>query len=213
MSGAPRPQYPVNLIVEGRPCLVVGGGAVAARKVEGLLACGGLVHVVAPEVGDEVRALAPPVTFDVRPYRAGEAASYRLVIAATDSPDVNRAVFTDGERAGVWVNGADDPDNCSFTLPSVLRRGALLVTVSTGGRSPALASWLRARLEAELGPEYELLLELLATERDAIRAAGRSTAGVDWRSALDSGMLDMIREGQLVKARERLQACLSSSSD
>ena len=212
MSG-PTPQYPVNLIIEDRPCLVVGGGAVAARKAQGLLACGGRVHVVAPEIGDEVRALAPPATLEARPYRRGEVASYRLVIAATDSPEVNRAVFTDGERAGVWVNGADDPDNCSFTLPSVLRRGALLVTVSTSGRSPAVASWLRARLEAELGPEYETLLELVATERDAMRASGRPTEGVDWRSALDSGMLDMIREGQLVKARERLQACLSSSSD
>jgi precorrin-2 dehydrogenase/sirohydrochlorin ferrochelatase len=213
MSGRTPRHYPVNLIVEDRPCLVVGGGPVAARKVEGLLACGANVHVVALAVGAEVRALAPPVTFEARAYRRGEVAAYRLVIAATDSPDVNRAVFTDGEAAGVWVNGADDPDNCSFTLPSVLRRGALLVTVSTGGRSPALASWLRLRLENELGPEYETLLELLATERDAIRAAGRSTEGVDWRSALDSGMLDMIREGQLVKARERLQACLSSSSD
>jgi precorrin-2 dehydrogenase/sirohydrochlorin ferrochelatase len=213
MSGRTPRHYPVNLIVEDRPCLVVGGGSVAARKVEGLLACAANVHVVALAVGAEVRALAPPVTFEARAYRRGEVAAYRLVIAATDSPDVNRAVFTDGEAAGVWVNGADDPDNCSFTLPSVLRRGALLVTVSTGGRSPALASWLRLRLENELGPEYETLLELLATERDAIRAAGRSTEGVDWRSALDSGMLDMIREGQLVKARERLQACLSSSSD
>jgi precorrin-2 dehydrogenase len=213
MSGPTPRHYPVNLIVVDRPCLVVGGGPVAARKVEGLLACGGRVHVVAPAVGDEVRALAPPVTFEVRPYHRGEVASYRLAIAATDSPEVNRAVYADGESAGVWVNGADDPDNCSFTLPAVLRRGALLVTVSTGGRSPALASWLRRRLETELGPEYETLLELLATERDAIRAAGRSTEGVDWRSALDSGMLDMIREGQLVKARERLQACLSSSSD
>jgi precorrin-2 dehydrogenase/sirohydrochlorin ferrochelatase len=213
MSGPTTRHYPVNLILEDRPCLVVGGGAVAARKVEGLLACGGRVHVVAPTVGDEVRALAPPATFETRPYRRGEAAAYRLVIAATNSPEVNHTVFVDGEHAGVWVNGADDPDNCSFTLPSVLRRGALLVTVSTGGRSPALSAWLRRRLEAEVGPEYETLLELLATERDAIRAAGRSTEGVDWRSALDSGMLDMIREGQLVKARERLQACLSSSSD
>jgi precorrin-2 dehydrogenase/sirohydrochlorin ferrochelatase len=212
MSGTPR-QYPVNLILQDRRCLVVGGGTVAARKVEGLLACEARVHVVAPCIGEEVSRLAPPVTFETRPYRAGEAADYRLGIAATDSHVVNHTVFADGERAGVWVNGADDPDNCSFTLPSVLRRGPLLVTVSTSGRSPALSSWLRAQLEVELGPEYETLLDLLAGERDAIRAAGRSTEGLDWRSALDSGMLDMIREGQLIKARERLQACLSSSSD
>jgi precorrin-2 dehydrogenase/sirohydrochlorin ferrochelatase len=210
---APAPQYPVNLIVAGRPCLVVGGGPVAARKVEGLLACGARVHVVAPDLSDAVRALTPPATCDARRYRPGEAASYRLVVAATGSPEVDGAVFADGEAAGVWVNSADDLEHCSFTLPSVLRRGALVVAVSTSGRSPALSSWLRARLEDDVGPEYATLLELLAAERDAIRAAGRSTEALDWRSALDSGMLDMIRAGELNKARERLQACLSSSSD
>jgi siroheme synthase-like protein len=135
------------------------------------------------------------------------------VVAATGSPEVDGAVFADGEAAGVWVNSADDLEHCSFTLPSVLRRGALVVAVSTSGRSPALSSWLRARLEDDVGPEYATLLELLAAERDAIRAAGRSTEALDWRSALDSGMLDMIRAGELNKARERLQACLSSSSD
>jgi precorrin-2 dehydrogenase/sirohydrochlorin ferrochelatase len=207
------PLYPVNLVVENRPCLVVGGGAVAARKAEGLLRCGARVHVVAPVVGDEVRRLAPPVTYEARPYRSGEVDGYRLVVAATGSREVNHAVFTDAERAGVWVNGADDPENCSFTLPAVLRRGSLVVTVSTDGRSPAFASWLRGRLDATLGPEYETLLELVAGEREAILAAGGSTEGLDWRSALDSGMLDMIREGHLVEARERLQTCLSSSSD
>jgi precorrin-2 dehydrogenase/sirohydrochlorin ferrochelatase len=205
--------YPVNLIVENRPCLVVGGGALAAAKIEGLLACGARVHVVAPVIGDEVQALVPPATHEARPYRDGDAVSYRLVVAATGRPDLNRAVFIDCEAAGVWVNASDDPEHCSVTLPSVMRRGPLTIAVSTSGRSPALSSWLRSRLEIDVGPEYETLLELLATERDAIRATGRSTEGLDWRSALDSGMLDLIREGQLIKARERLQACLSSSSD
>jgi precorrin-2 dehydrogenase/sirohydrochlorin ferrochelatase len=203
----------VNLVVDGRRCLVVGAGAVAARKAEALVGCGARVHVVAPVIGDAVRALEPRVTVEVRHYRAGEAAEYRLVIAATGSSEANRLVYEDCERAGVWVNAADDPPNCSFTLPSVLRRGPLLVTVSTSGRSPAVSSWLRTRLAAEVGPEFETLVELVAAERDAIRAGGRSTEGLDWQSALDSGMLDMIRAGQLVKARERLQACLSSSSD
>jgi precorrin-2 dehydrogenase/sirohydrochlorin ferrochelatase len=201
----------VNLVVEGRPCLVVGGGAVAARKVEGLLACGAHVHVVAERVGEEIRAL--PVTWEERSYTPGEVAGYRLAIAATDVPGVNAAVFEDGEAAGVWVNGADDPDHCSFTLPAVIRRGPLMVTVSTGGRSPALASWLKERLASQLGPEYEALLDLLADEREAVRAAGRSSEGLDWHKALDSDMLELIKNGHLADARERLQACLSSSSD
>ena len=203
--------YPVNLIVDGRPCLVVGGGTIAARKVAGLRACGAAVHVVAPAVSDAVRA-QPGVTWAERPYAPSDLEGRRLVITATDDASVNAAVFADAEAAGVWVNGADDPAHCSFTLPSVLRRGGLMITVSTGGRSPALAVWLRERLEAEIGPEFEVLLDLLAAERDSIRATGRSSEDVDWRRALDSDMLNLIRSGDVTHAKERLHTCLSSSS-
>lgn len=205
-------QYPVNLVLDGRRCLVVGGGTVALRKVQGLLACGGRVTVVAPRLAAELRMLSE-VTIEERSWRPEDLAGMWLVIAATDDPAVNRAVYDAGQEAGVWVNGADDPANCSFTLPSVVRRGDLQVAVSTGGRSPALASWLRRRLEGQIGPEYAVLLDLLATERDGLKAAGVSTEGLDWRSALDSDMLDLIRTGDLAHARERLQTCLSSSSD
>lgn len=205
-------QYPVNLVLDGRRCLVVGGGRIALRKVEGLLACGARVTVVAPRVDPELRAL-PGVTVAERAWDAGDMAGMWLVIAATDDPSVNRAVFDEGQRTGTWVNGADDPANCSFTLPSVIRRGDLQITVSTGGRSPALATWLRRRLEGEIGPEYAALLDLLAGERDGLKAAGKSTEGLDWQSALDSDMLGLIRNGDLAHARERLQTCLSSSSD
>jgi len=205
------PSYPVNLVVDGRPCLVVGGGRVAARKVAGLRASGARVHVLAPSV-DAALKDAPGVTWEERAYRTGDAAGYRLVIAATDDRAVNGDVAADAERQGVWVNSADDPERCSFTLPSVVRRGPLMVSVSTSGRSPAVARWLRERLDEEIGPEYEVLLDLVASERDAMKAVGRSTEDVDWRAALDSDMLELIRSGQVTRARERLQACLSSSS-
>jgi len=205
-------QYPVNLVLDGRQCLVVGGGNIARRKVEGLLACGARVRVVAPRIDAGLRLLTD-VTFDERRWQPDDFDGVWLVIAATDDPAVNRAVYTAGQRAGIWVNGADDPANCSFTLPSVVRRGDLQVAVSTGGRSPALSQWLRRRIEGEIGPEYAVLLDILATERDGLKAAGRSTEGLDWNSALDSDMLDLIRTGDLAHARERLQTCLSSSSD
>ena len=204
------PLYPVNLLVAGRRCLVVGGGPVAARKAEGLVACGAEVHVVATEVGPEVRALAG-VTWEERAYQAGEAAGYRLVMTATGAPEVDAGVFADGEAAGVWVNSADDPAHCSVTLPAVVRRGPVVLTVSTGGHSPALAVWLKERLAAQIGPEYEVLAGLLSEERDAVQAAGRSTEDLDWQSALDSDMLDLIRSGRVQQAKERLHACLSSS--
>ena len=111
----------------------------------------------------------------------------------------------------MWVNSADDPASCSFMLPSIVRRGPITLAVSTGGRSPALARWLRARISDELGPEYEVLAEILGDQRDAIRAQGRSTEGLAWQSALESDILDLIRAGHIDQARERLQACLSSS--
>jgi siroheme synthase-like protein len=200
------PPYPVNLLLAGRRVLVVGGGAVAASKVAGLLAAGATVHVVAPEVSAEVRAQA--VTWDERAYDRGEVEGYRYVVACTDDPDVNRAVFDDGEAAGIFVNAADDPAHCSATLPARLDRGHLLVTVSTSGHSPALAGWLRDRLAEELGPEYETLVTVLADARTQLSAQGRSAPAVDWRRALDSGMLDLIRDGRPGEATARLAAML-----
>ena len=203
--------YPVNLRLAGRRCLVVGGGAVATQKVRGLLECGAVVTVVAPEVSDELAALEG-VSCERRRYRPGEVEGYRLVIAATDDPAVNEAVYLDGEAHGVWVNSADDPDHCTVTLPAKIRQGPLLVTFATGGRSPAVATWLRRRYTGEFGPEYVTLIDLLAEVREQLRQEGRSSEGLDWQPALDSGMLDLIREGRLAEAKERLQACLSSSS-
>jgi precorrin-2 dehydrogenase / sirohydrochlorin ferrochelatase len=205
------PLYPVSLLVAGRRCLVVGGGAVAARKVGGLLDAGAVVHVVARRVGPEVRALGA-ATWEERDFAAEDLAGARLAFAATDDPAVNAAVLAAGEAAGVWVNAADDPANCSFTLPAVARRGPVTVAVSTGGHSPALAGWLARQVADRLGPEHEVLAELLSQQREEVRAAGRSTEGLDWQSALNSDMLDLIRAGKVQQAKERLQACLSSSS-
>jgi siroheme synthase-like protein len=198
--------YPVVLLLEGRKVLVVGGGAVAASKVEGLVAAGAAVHVIAREVGEAVRA--QPVTWEERPYADGDVAGYRFVVAATDDPEVNARVFRDGEAAGVFVNAADDPAHCSATLPARLDRGPLLVTVSTSGHSPALAGWLRDHLAEGLGPEHDALLELLAAARAELAARGRSRPAADWRAALDSGMLDDIRAGRPAEAEQRLRAAL-----
>jgi len=204
------PLYPVSLLVAGRHCLVVGGGAVAARKVGGLLDAGAVVHVVARRVGPEVRALG--ASWEERDFAAEDLGGARLAFAATDDPAVNAAVLAAGEAAGVWVNAADDPANCSFTLPAVVRRGPVTVAVSTGGHSPALAGWLARQVADRLGPEHEVLAELLSQQREEVRAAGRSTEGLDWQSALNSDMLDLIRAGKVQQAKERLEACLSSSS-
>ena len=206
------PAYPVNLLVAGKRCLVVGGGIVAAQKARGLVEAEAVVHVVAPRISDELRDV-PGVTWDERGYVVDDLTGCALVITATDDPAVNHQVYLDADARGIWVNAADDPVNCTFTLPARVRRGDLLVTVSTGGHSPAVASWLRRRLENDIGPEFETLLELIAGERERLQREGTSTEGVDWQNAIDSGkLLELIREGRLAEAKERLQACLSSSS-
>jgi siroheme synthase-like protein len=205
MVVAARP-YPVVLLLEGRPVLVVGGGAVAAAKAAGLVAAGAVVHVVGREVSEAVRAL--PVTWEERPYRPGEVQGYRFVVACTDDPAVNGQVFRDGEGAGVFVNAADDPAHCSATLPARFERGPILVTVSTSGHSPALAGWLRDRLGEQLGPEYEDLVAMLAEARASLAGQGMARPVADWRSALDSGMLDDLRAGRHTEAREQLRRVL-----
>jgi siroheme synthase-like protein len=207
--------YPVNLLVAGRRCVVVGGGRIAARKIEALLDAGADVHVVAPALNDEVRAWRDTgrLHAEEREFKAGDLDDAWLATTATDDPAVNRAVFEAGEERRIWVNSADDPEHCSFTLMSVIRQGDLVVTIGTGGRSPALAAWLKDRLAAELGPEYAEACDLLSEARDALRAEGRSTETVDWRRALDSGMVELIRNGKAAEAKELLEACLSSSSD
>lgn len=200
----------MNLVLRGRPVLVVGGGAVATSKVAGLLEGGADdITVVAPEITDDLADM--PVKVERRAYEQGEAADFRLVVTATDEASVNRQVFEDADAAGVWVNSADDPANCSFTLPSRVRQGNLLVTFATGGHAPAVAVWLRRRFESEFGQEYHEALELVSAERERIKAAGGSTEGLGWQEALDGGLLDLLRAGRHPEAQELLRTCLSSS--
>ncbi|HTV11568.1 MAG TPA: bifunctional precorrin-2 dehydrogenase/sirohydrochlorin ferrochelatase [Acidimicrobiales bacterium] len=203
------PVYPVTLLLSGRSCLVIGGGQVASRKAAALVAADADVHVVATEVGPEMRELEGLASIEERPYRPGEVTGHWLAIAATGDPAVNQQVFDDGEEARVWVNSADDPQRCSFILPAIARRGPVTVAVSTSGYSPALASWLKSELEAQLGPEIAELAELLAQARAALQAQGRATEGIDWRPGLDWAMLELIRQGRRAEAKERIEACLS----
>ena len=142
--------YPVMLQVAGRRCLVVGGGRVALRKVEGLIAAGADVTVIAPEIDARIEALSDVITIERRAYDAGDVTGFRLVITTTNDAAVNARVFDDAEAAGIWVNSADDIDHCSFTLPAVHRDGAVTVAVATDGQSPAFAAWLRDRVRDAL---------------------------------------------------------------
>ncbi|HUZ11118.1 MAG TPA: bifunctional precorrin-2 dehydrogenase/sirohydrochlorin ferrochelatase [Acidimicrobiales bacterium] len=213
--GSASPVYPVALRVEGRRCLVVGGGRVAARKSGGLLSCGADVTLVAPVIDPAIVEQAHgggagpgSLTVRRRPYRPGEAAGFRLVVTATGIAEVDRAVAADADAAGVWVNSADDAEHCTFFLPSVHRDGPVSVAVSTGGASPALATWLRRRIAAELGPDLGVLAALLESARQRVKAAGRSTESVDWQALLNGPLPRLVRDGRLDRARELLEGPL-----
>jgi siroheme synthase-like protein len=200
----------VNLLVRDRRVVVVGAGRIAARKIEPLLDLGALVTVVAPEVGSEVRAWhdAGRVALLEREFRADDLDGAWLAVTATSDPNVNAAVSRAGDERRLFVNSADDPANCSFTLMSVVRRADLVVAIGTGGRSPALATWLKRHVATEMGAEYETLLEILSEAREELRSGGASSEDADWQRAFDSGILDLVRAGRIADAKELLRTCL-----
>ncbi len=166
--------YPVMLIVRGRRCLVVGGGGVALRKVQGLVEEGAEVTVVAPAAVGHLEAMAErgAIRLERRGYSEGEAAGYALVFAATDDPAVNRMAFDDAERAGVWANVADDPEAATFHLPARIRRGPLQIAIGSAGEAPFVVHRLRRLFERRLGAEWGEWLESAGRYRAAVRALG-----------------------------------------
>jgi precorrin-2 dehydrogenase len=148
--------FPMMVKLEGRKCVVVGAGAVAEEKIAGLLPHLPRVTVVSPLATKKIQkqARAGILTWKQRRFRSNDVAGSFLVIAATDSAAVNAAVFRACTARGVLCNSVDDPPNCDFFYPAVLRRGALQIAISTNGRSPALASRLRRELEQQFGPEW-----------------------------------------------------------
>ncbi|MGH9132473.1 MAG: precorrin-2 dehydrogenase/sirohydrochlorin ferrochelatase family protein [Ilumatobacteraceae bacterium] len=179
--------YPVVLDLHDVPVLVVGAGPVAARKIEGLLAAGAAVRVVAPEVAGELEQV---VEVRRRAYEPADLDGVRLVVTATGVETVDAAVAADARERGIWVNAADRPADCGFILPAIARQGAVSIAVSTDGRSPALARHLRDRIAPMLTPELAALAGELAAERAAIKQAGGSTEDHDWSPRIEAALGD-----------------------
>jgi siroheme synthase-like protein len=207
---------PAVLRLAGRPCLVVGGGPVAAHKARTLVAAGARVTVVAPQVADSIDGSAVgtpdhPASLEIerRPYEAGEAAQYDLVVTATGRSEVDRLVVADAVAAGVLVNSADGDSPGTVELPAVHRDGPVTVAVSTGGASPALARWLRNRIATSMPPGVAAIAGLLDEARAAMRGAGRPTGSVDWEAVLDGQVAPLVAAGKVDEARAALfDACL-----
>ena len=198
--------YPAMLRIARRRCVVVGGGRVAGRKVAPLLEAGATVLLIAPSCGPELEALAKQgrVRWEPRGYRSGDLEGAALAFAATDSPAVNAAVAAEAETRDIPVNVADDPAASTFHVPAVVERDGLVLTVSTGGRSPAFARRLRLELEALLSPERLALLELYAELRASLGEQDLRPDGVDWEAA-DERALELLRAGRPDQARQVLK--------
>ena len=204
--------YPIFLDMAGRPCVVIGGGAVAEQKVEGLLQVGAHVNVVSPDLTSKLASLVSQgrVRHIARPYQAGDLEGYVLAFVATDDYGVNAAVAEEGRERDVWVNAADDPSHCDFILPSVLRRGELMVAVATGGSSPALSRVIREELEGYFTEDYAALAEIVGKVRRELKGYSSLPGPEAWRNALDGNLRRLIREGKREEAKvyllERLGA-------
>ncbi len=196
--------YPVFLELKGRPCLVIGGGAISEGKVSGLLAAEAAVTIVSPTLSLPLseQLAEGQITWIERDYQEGDLEGYELCFAATDDGLVNAEARAEGQRRGVWVNAADDPANCDFILPSVVRQGKVVVAASTGGASPALARRLREELTAFLSEDYAGLADMLEEVRLEIRAAGVKIDGETWQRAIDPRTRALVAQRRMDAAKE-----------
>jgi precorrin-2 dehydrogenase/sirohydrochlorin ferrochelatase len=200
---------PIFLDVTGRKCVVVGGGEVAARKVEALLNAGAQVTVVSPRLSLPLDSLLARglVTHIARDYERGDIRGCILVYAATDDPKLHRELVAEARALGIPVNVADVPELCTFISPAVVNRGELQIAISTGGASPAFAARLRRELEDQFGTEYAMTLEVLRAARRRLHADEMDPADRMRRlkELADSALPDAIAVGD-VAAIERILA-------
>jgi precorrin-2 dehydrogenase/sirohydrochlorin ferrochelatase len=207
--------YPIALVnLQGERCVVIGGGRVAARKVTGLQAAGARPVVICPDLGHALQQQAELGQIEAirRTYQPGDLAGARLVIAATDDPETNESVWQEAQATGCLVNVVDDPARCNFHVPASVRRGALSISISTGGSSPLLAGRIRRTLEEQFDATYGPYLELLAGLRPVVQAQipDPSDRKLLWEELLDSDVFALLRSGESGLARQRAQMLIES---
>lgn len=204
--------YPVSLDIAGRLCVVVGGGRVAERKVQGLLAAGGRIRLISPEVTPGLMSLADlgAIEWQPRTYRPADLDGAFLVFVATDSPDVQRMVGCHARTAGLLINVADAPDECDFHVPATIRRGDLTLSIATNGRSPAVAAMVRRHLARTFGEEYGWLTRLAALLREQVLATAEDSdeARKLFAMILHDDIVEWLRHRRWDKLQHHLETVL-----
>lgn len=192
--------YPVHLDIQNRSCLVVGGGSVGTRKVATLLDCGANVTVISPVVSHRLREFATSGSIKLRerPYQSGDLDGMFLVIGATDDEELNRQISKEADRLNTLCNIADRPEVCNFILPSIVQRDDLVITISTSGRSPAMAKKLRKTLESQFGKEYGVFLKLMGAIRKKLLSTSHKPEAHKYlfEQLIEADLIAMIEKGK-----------------
>lgn len=205
--------YPIYIDLENKPVLVVGGGAVACRKVRTLLDYGASVRIISPRIVPDLKEMidGEHCQWTPKEYSEEDIQDSVLVFSCTEREEINARVAEDTKRNNRLINVVDDPDKCSFIVPSIMQRGGLSIAVSTAGSSPLVARQIRQELELLYGDEMKVYLELLRTWRQEIKKALPSEKRRQfWEEVTDGRVLDHIKKGQLKQAKEVIEDCFRS---
>ncbi|MCP4682259.1 MAG: bifunctional precorrin-2 dehydrogenase/sirohydrochlorin ferrochelatase [Desulfobacterales bacterium] len=185
--------YPIFIELEGKNVLVVGGGLVAQRKVETFLKYGASIYIVSRELTDKLKVLveAQNIRYIGEEFHEENLEGIFLVVAATDDKQLNHKISEGAHKRSMLINAVDQPDDCNFIVPSIVKKGDLSIAISTSGKSPALAKKIRKRLEAEYGSEYEIFLKIMGRLRNEILSKGLSQDKNSriFHEIVDSGIL------------------------
>ncbi len=204
--------YPVNLDIKSRNCLVIGGGPVGTRKVKTLIKCGALVTVVSLEFEKELEALAKTesVTLKNRTYHSSDMKNVFLVIGATSNRELNRQINADANRLNILCNIADVPEVCNFILPAIVKRGDLMIAISTSGNSPAFAKKIRKDLEKQFGHEYAEFLKLMGAIRKKLLSEAHEPEAHKhlFEKLIDNNLVKLIKDQKKDKINRLLQNTL-----
>ncbi|MBC7074534.1 MAG: bifunctional precorrin-2 dehydrogenase/sirohydrochlorin ferrochelatase [Syntrophomonadaceae bacterium] len=209
--------FPIFLNLNGKNCLIIGGGQVAKRKAEDLLECGADIRIVSPEIDDQIKAWAHKgiITWLNREFEPGDLQDIFMAFVATDNSRINREVVELCRKQGILVNAVDDPPNCDFYVPAVIRRNSLILAISTEGKSPLFARKLRRELEEIITSEYGEFVDILGEQREYLKenVPDANTRRKIFNALVYSDVLDLLRAGEKEKARERIKQCMCSWLD
>lgn len=206
--------YPINLNIKDKKCVVIGGGIIATRKIKSLLAAQAQVLVISPQVTSIIQTLIDnqKINYIARDYQAGDIKGCFLVICATNNKKVNKMIAEEAESLGLLFNVIDDSTDSNFTVPAVIRRNDLLLTVSTNGKSPAVAKQIKAELSLIYGEEYGYFLNLIAKYRQELKTKVKTSKKREcfWRDNLNKDILTLLKEGKLDEAEAKIKDAIGS---